>query len=292
MRNPRTNLLVGLLLLLPALLWAANTTINRVPSTSGSGAATYNPDMNQFLANEDANRQGELPLFPDGVVAVNGGGLHGTAANMTSPPFATIAYTSAGNRVTQASMSINYAGQGCPGTGTAWVMASAQTANALGTFTRVPGSIYFTDCASGPTAPPALPSDALWLMQVSLSGNQIAAVRDVAVRSVGTTRGTLDLCLAASAVTMPAVGDVAVTGAIGGVTVLGANNRRCSALIKNNGTADMRCAPVTLTVSAVVGFPIKPGETLALSLEGRESWRCIRTTAITTAASIAEAVAP
>jgi hypothetical protein len=288
-RNRLINLL--LLLLLPALLWAANTTINRVPSTSGSGAATYQQDLDQFLRNEDANRQGELPLFPEGAVAVNGGGLHGTAASMTSPPFATIGYTSAGNRVTQASMSINYAGQGCPGTATAWVIASAQTASGFGTFARVPGSIYFTDCASGSTPPP-LPNDSLWLMQVSLSGNQISAVRDVAVRSVGTTRGSLDLCLAASAVTMPAIGDVAVTGAIGGVTVLGANNRRCQALIKNNGTADMRCAPVSLTVSAVVGFPIKPGETLSLSLEGRESWKCIRTTSTTTAASIAEAVAP
>jgi hypothetical protein len=291
MRNRRISLLVAWCLILPALLWAANTTINRVPSTSGSGAATYNPDMDQFLKNEDANRQGELPLFPQGVVAVNGGGLHGTAASMTSPPFATIGYTSAGNRVAQASMSINYAGQPCAGANTAWVIASAQTANVIGTFTRVPGSIYYTDCVSGTTAG-SLPSDSLWLMQVSLAGNQIAAVRDVAVRGVGTTRGNLDLCLSASAVTMPNVGDIAITGAIGGVTVLGANNSRCQALIKNNGAADMRCAPVSLTVSAVVGFPIRPGETLTLGLEGRESWRCIRTTTTSTAVSIAEAIAP
>jgi hypothetical protein len=291
-RNRRISLLLLEVLLLPALLWAANTTIYRVPSTTGSGAATYNTDMSTFLQSEDAARQGELPLFPDGVVAQQGGGLHGTAASMTSPPFATTAYTPAGNRLRQASMSINYATQGCPSAATAWVMASGQTATTVGTFTRVPGSIYYTDCVSGATAP-TLPNDSLLLMRVTLSGSQIAAVQDRAVRSLAATATSAsESCLAASTVVMSAGGDVFVDNTAGGVTVLGANTKRCQALITNNGTADMRCAPTTLTVSATVGYPIKAGQTLTMGLEGRESWKCARTTSTSTAAAIAEAVTP
>lgn len=293
MRKRRMNLVLLLeWLLLPALLWAANTTINRVPSTTGSGAATYNTDMSVFLSQEDAARQAELPLFPQGVVAQNGGGLHGVAASMTSPPFATTAYTSAGNRLQQASLSINYTTQGCPGNGTAWVIASGQTAQTLGTFQRVPGSVYFSDCISGGATQPPLPSDSTYLMKVTLASAQITAVQDVAVRNApgGTSAG--DTCLAASTVVVPDVGDIAIDATVGGVTVLGANSKRCQALLQNTGTADMRCAPTTVTVSATVGFLVKAGATWGLGLEGRQAYKCIRTTGTSTAVSVAEALTP
>jgi hypothetical protein len=286
-RNRLINVLY--LLLLPALLWAANTTINRVPSTTGGGAATYNSDMSTFLTQEDANRQGELPLFPQGVIAVNGGGLHGTAAGMTSPPFATTAYTSAGNRLTQASTSINYAGQACATNGTAWVMASTQTALTIGTFRRVPGTPYYTDCSSGPNVKPPLPDDSVYLMKVTLNSAQITAVQDVAVRTIASTA---DACLAAATVVMPDVGDIVIDDRAGGVPVLGANPSRCQATIINNGAAEMRCAPTTLTVSAFVGVPIKAGQSFAMGIEGRQAWRCVRTTSTTTAVSIVEAISP
>src|SRR5262245_34266385 len=112
MGSKLTNLLASVLafLVVAAVLYAANTTINPVPDpNTPTGAASYNTDLSQFLRNEDSNRQGELPLFLDGVIAQNGGGLHGTSASMTSPPFATTGYTTAGNRVVQLNASINYA---------------------------------------------------------------------------------------------------------------------------------------------------------------------------------------
>lgn len=293
MRNLRISLLVLWCLVLPAVLWAVNTTIYRVPSTSGTGAATYQTDLDTFLRQEDAARQGELGLFPQGVVAQNGGGLHATAASMTSPPFATIAYTSAGNRLAQPSTSINYATQGCATNGTAWVIASGQTATTVGTFQRVPGTIYYTDCSSGPSAAPNLPADSLALMQVSLAGAQIAAVADIAVRSVATGGGSSQTaCVTGSTVGVPDVGDVIIDATVGGIAVLAANVKRCQALITNNGAGDMRCAPDTYTVSASVGYPIKAGQTLALGVEGSTAWRCIRTTATTTVAAILYAVNP
>ena len=277
MRNRRINLLV-LGLLVPTLLWAANTTINRVPSTSGSGAATYQTDLDVFLRQEDANRQGELPLFPQGVVAQNGGGRHGTAASMTSPPFATTAYTAAGNRLQQASTSINYAGQACAPSSTAWVIASGQTQATVGTFLRVPGTIYYTDCSSGPAALPPLPPDSLTLMKVTISGAQLIVVEDLAVRAVVPLQ---DPCLGISTVQPPVVGLV-VDSTAGGVTVLTANMQRCQALIQNTGTAPMSCAPLPTVVTAAVGVLVQGGQTLEMGVEGQQQWNCIRTTGTST----------
>jgi len=192
----RCNHAISLLLvclLWVSLVWGANTTINKIPSTSTPGnAATYLPDEASFLRNEDAGRQGELGLFPHGVVAQNGGGLHNTSASMTSPPFATIAYTAAGNRIIQASRSINYADQACPTTGVAWVIASGNTASTVGTFLRVPGTIYYTDCTSGGTTPPPLPADSLCLMKVTFTGGQITGVDDIAQRGLDIETTVLD----------------------------------------------------------------------------------------------------
>jgi hypothetical protein len=303
-RNLKISLLLAWCVLLPAVLWAVNTTIYRVPSTSGTGAATYQSDLDTFLRSEDAGRLAELPLFPQGVIAQGGGGVHGLAASMTSPPFVTIAYTSAGNRVAQASASINYAMQGCAASSTAWVIASSHTTTPIGSFMRVPGMPYYTDCSTGGSTPPTLPSDSTYLMKVTLSGGQITAVQDLGIHNIlaalgsgggsggGTALPTQDACLAGSAVEVSDAGDVLIDATAGGVVVLDANPQRCQALIQNTGAASMRCGPATVVVSAVVGFLVKAGETLTLGAEGKELWRCIRTTSTSTTVSIAEAITP
>src|SRR5262245_54679335 len=196
MRRPLRLLLPSVLafLVVAAVLYAANTTINPVPDpNTPTGAASYSTDMSRFLTQEDAARQGELPLFVDGVIAQHGGGVHGTSMSMTSPPFATTGYTTAGNRVHQVSASINYSAQTCAAaTSTAWVMASAQTLSPLGTFLRVPGTAYYTDCSSGAAVRPTLPADSLWLMKVTLSAGQITAVEDIATRSLDVTATVVD----------------------------------------------------------------------------------------------------
>jgi len=175
-----------------AVLYAANTTINPVPDPSTpTGAASYNQDLAQFLRQEDSARQGELPLFPEGVLAQNGGGLHGVSASMTSLPFATKGYTSLGNRVVQTNASINYSAQTCPASATAWVVASAQPISPLGTFLRVPGTAYYTDCTSG-AMQPTLPPDSFWLMKVTIAGSQITAVQDLGTRSIAQEGTVLD----------------------------------------------------------------------------------------------------
>lgn len=83
--------------------------------------------------------------------------------------------------------------------------------------------------------------------------------------------------------------DITVDSTAGGVSVMAASTTRCGALIKNAGTAAMRCAATTLTVSSTVGELIDAGETLVLGLEGQQAWKCIRTTGTSTSASVSEA---
>ena len=82
--------------------------------------------------------------------------------------------------------------------------------------------------------------------------------------------------------------DVTIDATAGGIATLDANPARCGALIRNTGAADMRCAPTGLTPTATAGLLIPPGMTLLLGNEGQQAWRCIRTTATSTAASTAE----
>lgn len=100
--------------------------------------------------------------------------------------------------------------------------------------------------------------------------------------------GVGDACLADATVQMPVGGLIAVD--VAPVVVFAGNSKRCEARIKNAGTAAMSCGPMTVAVSATVGWPLSPGETLTLRQEGREQWQCIKTTATSTLAAILEAV--
>lgn len=83
--------------------------------------------------------------------------------------------------------------------------------------------------------------------------------------------------------------DITVDATAGGVSVLAASATRCGAVVVNVGTADMRCGPTSMTVSATAGFLIQAGGKLALDLEGQQAMKCIRTTGTSTTASVAEA---
>lgn len=83
--------------------------------------------------------------------------------------------------------------------------------------------------------------------------------------------------------------DVTVDATVGGVTVMAASTTRCSALLHNTGTAGMRCSPSTQTPTTTVGKLIDAGGVLKLGLESQQPWKCIRTTASSTTANVAEA---
>jgi len=83
--------------------------------------------------------------------------------------------------------------------------------------------------------------------------------------------------------------DITVDSTAGGVVVMDALSTRCSANIRNTGTADMRCAPASVTVSTTAGALLKPGDIAVLGVEGAEAWRCIRTTGTSTTTNVLEA---
>lgn len=84
--------------------------------------------------------------------------------------------------------------------------------------------------------------------------------------------------------------DITIDATATGIAVLAADATRCKATIRNSGTADMRCADTSITVSATAGKLVKAGEELILDLESRLAWKCIRTGASSTTADVTEAV--
>jgi len=193
MRSLATRLLILLLLCWPLTIWAAgNESASTQPVTPGGApTAGFLTDLRNILGGtvaaggsavsgcqgEDACRFAEH--FPGGMVF--SGGTHATAGSCTSAAFATTAYTPAGNRVRNAAAAIDYSTVGCncadPGSDTAWVIASALSADTSGNFQRVSGTDYFVDCVS--TNQPTLPSDSTWLMKTNLVNGAINTVTDL-----------------------------------------------------------------------------------------------------------------
>lgn len=133
--------------------------------------ASFTSDLRTYLLNEDAGRQAELFAR---IGMVYSGGSHGTIAGMTSPAFATTAYTNIFHRVVQSSVTINYATVGCANDDRGWVIISARAENNLDNFQRVTGTDYFVDCVN--TARPLLPLNASWLMRVTFTAGAITHV--------------------------------------------------------------------------------------------------------------------
>jgi hypothetical protein len=149
-------------LLLPLLVWAAGSeqTINTLPNSN----ATFLTDLRTFLQDEDAARFRNM--FTDFVVS---GGTHSTGAGLTKTPTALVAYP--GGYYTTESGSITY-----PQSDTCYVIAHKDLTGNAGTYTRVTGTHYLTDCDSG--AEPTLPSNSVRLMTVITDASSVTTVTD------------------------------------------------------------------------------------------------------------------
>jgi hypothetical protein len=89
--------------------------------------------------------------------------------------------------------------------------------------------------------------------------------------------------------TQGAMGDVAI-GATA-TQVLDANQAVCQRLLRNNGTAAMRCLPTPQGApTATNGLLLNAGEQILLGTEGRQAWQCIRTTSTSTTATTIEGI--
>jgi len=74
------------------------------------------------------------------------------------------------------------------------------------------------------------------------------------------------------------------------VTVADANTARCSLLIYNSSTFDMRCSDLTNdgAPTATTGVVVPAGQGRGFELEGQGQWQCIRTGTSDAAANVAE----
>jgi hypothetical protein len=71
--------------------------------------------------------------------------------------------------------------------------------------------------------------------------------------------------------------------------VLATSTVRCQAMLKNNGTAPMRCKPTAQGApTATSGLLFNAGDQLIMTTAGREAWNCIRTTGVSTTATTIE----
>jgi hypothetical protein len=84
-------------------------------------------------------------------------------------------------------------------------------------------------------------------------------------------------------------GDIPIGATAQGV--LATSTVRCQAMLKNNGTAPMRCRPAAQGApTATNGLLFNAGDQLIMTTAGREAWNCIRTTGVSTTATTIEEV--
>lgn len=157
---------------------------NTVPAQNSS----FFTNLVNYLKYEDANRHSELG-FPSVVIS---GGTHATGAGFTKTPTSLIAYPG-GYRITETG-SITY-----PASDTCYVIAHYDTTGNAGTYVRVTGTHYLTDCTSG--SEPSLPANSVRLMTVVTDGSGVTTVTD---------RRTVGIVVAASTIagTAAAIGDI------------------------------------------------------------------------------------
>lgn len=141
------------------------TTINTLPSAT---TASFNSDLQTFLAGEDADRYDSLA----GSGHVVSGGLHGTGAGLVGSPSSLTAYPG-GYYITETG-TITYPDD----TTYIYVICHKdQTTSLGGNWTRVSGTYYAYDSSTGASRP-SLPADSLWLMDVTTASGAISAVTD------------------------------------------------------------------------------------------------------------------
>ena len=74
--------------------------------------------------------------------------------------------------------------------------------------------------------------------------------------------------------------DVTIDNTAGGVTAAAANTNRCSLIIINVGSENIRCAPSTTTVTATAGLLLKPDQGFGITESDggvKLAWKCIET---------------
>lgn len=81
---------------------------------------------------------------------------------------------------------------------------------------------------------------------------------------------------------------ISVDSTSGGTLVANGNSGRASMTILNSGSNTMNCAPSTLVVDSVTGFPIVSGAALSLGPEGKQEWKCF--SGSSTTAIVAEGI--
>lgn len=131
-----------------------------------SNLATFRTNSRNFWEHEQAQVDGRAhnPF-------IYSGGLHGTSATLTSPIFATEAFTP--ERVNQTGTAITYA---AVATDTCWTIISSDN-NGITGWTRVGTTSYYYQCeGDGIPNQPTLPANSAWLMQITVTGSAITRV--------------------------------------------------------------------------------------------------------------------
>lgn len=149
---------------LASSVWAQSQTHTTVPAQN----STFITDLQTFLRGEDAARY--IEQFSGFVVS---GGVDATGGTLTHTPSAITAYP--GGYYTTETGSILYVGNS-----TCYLILHRLTTGNLGTFQRQAGTHYLTDCTS-PTKP-ALPTDSLWLAQLTTNDSSVTAYTDLRTR--------------------------------------------------------------------------------------------------------------
>lgn len=226
-------LLLACVLLAPLVTQANHSTLRIDPfnpnpiNTSGQPSGSINTRLRESLDHEAAQLHGER----SGPFIVSGG-LHGTAAGLTSAAFATIAQVP--EHVNQTATAITYA---AIANDVCWTIISSDN-NGITGWTRVGTTAYYYQC-EGDTTPtqPTLPANSTWLSVSTITGSAIFAVTDLrrlhpsmmglrdacayasldaAVTAASTTRTTMivdcPLWVDAATVTVPATMGIEVTG--------------------------------------------------------------------------------
>lgn len=165
------------LLLLGVSLAHAGTPdpINSLPSTG----ATFFTTLQTWMKNEDANEHAEwdqhgandiFNTLSGGIGIISKGCLGSTVGGLTHSPSSCTAYPG-WLRITETGAIIY------PDNSTCWVILNKDTTGNTGTFTRVTGTHYLTDCVS--STRPTLPTNALWMMKTTTASGAITAVVDL-----------------------------------------------------------------------------------------------------------------
>ena len=228
-----------------------------LPSATSS---QFNSQNQTFLQREDANRLDDM--WGTGWVVSNC--LGATSGTKVMAAFACTAYTRSGFYVNQVAASIDFGaspGPACADADTAWVIGTMDTtATPGGNFVRVTGTRYAVDCTT--VTQPAVPADAVPLMEVAISGAALTTVTDL--RKLRTPVGLIPIetygSFAAAIAEHNDAGDPPVTLVVGSrmhVTASSTITANITLMIVPPGALDLD-AGVTLTFAVGSTFVAPP----------------------------------